>query len=298
MNYYSRLKFSAVILALFLPTIVLGQTSALFRDLVVGSVGEDVRVLQRWLNSHGYPITIYGPGAAGFETTYFGQLTQAALARYQVSIGVIPATGNLDLATRLKISGAGTTQNTGNLPAGCTSTIGFSPLSGIKCDQKTPQQQPILASTTKSTNKTVVTSLNLGNLGADLGGFSLPPEIPLSKTMGTISIFPTSGPSGTEVTITGYGFNKTKNKVYTGFGMVEAGSSDGKTLKVRVDPVGDVPVATASSLQSALNSFDTTLNHVDDSNAPSLPVRDGNSLRIYVVNETGRSNELIFKYQR
>lgn len=286
MNYYLRLKVLLVILAIFLPTMVLGQTSALFRDLVVGSTGEDVRILQQWLNSHGYQISSFGAGAPGAETTYFGKLTQAALARYQATFGIVPATGNLDLATRLKISGPGSASIASNLPAGCTSTVGFSPLTGKKCDQSEVKTvvSPILTSST--------------NQAADLGGFALPPEIPLSKTMAVSAISPSSGPAGTTVVITGYGFDRYKNQVHIGFSVTEVGSSDGKTLKFSLDPMEDVELATQSNISSVLSQYDVNASGNDDGQADLLTVADpssANNISVYVVNKSGRSSELIFK---
>jgi len=53
------------------------------RALTLGMEGEDVRSLQRVLNTRGYPIATVGDGAFGFETTYFGPATLAALRRFQ-----------------------------------------------------------------------------------------------------------------------------------------------------------------------------------------------------------------------
>lgn len=55
------------------------------RNLTVGSRGEDVRTLQRFLNSYGVSITSDGPGSPGDETDYFGALTQTAVIRFQES---------------------------------------------------------------------------------------------------------------------------------------------------------------------------------------------------------------------
>jgi len=54
-------------------------------NLQVGSVGEDVRCLQRFLNSQGFIISSYGFGAPGNESTHFGQLTASAVSRWQTT---------------------------------------------------------------------------------------------------------------------------------------------------------------------------------------------------------------------
>lgn len=64
-------------------------------NLTVGSSGQDVLRLQKFLNSSGFPVGVTG---------YFGQYTKAALSRYQASAG-LPVTGALDVLTRAKING-------------------------------------------------------------------------------------------------------------------------------------------------------------------------------------------------
>lgn len=54
------------------------------RSLTIGDRGSDVRVLQRFLNAvPGIQVAQSGDGAPGFETTYFGPQTAAALAQFQ-----------------------------------------------------------------------------------------------------------------------------------------------------------------------------------------------------------------------
>lgn len=63
------------------------------RSLALGSVGPDVAALQRFLNSHGYRIAVSGPGSAGRESNTFGELTRAALARFQKDQKISPSVG-------------------------------------------------------------------------------------------------------------------------------------------------------------------------------------------------------------
>ena len=74
------------------------------RDLTVGSIGEDVRSLQKYLNSIGYKVALAGPGSPGSETTRFGFATKAALMNYQAANG-LPATGYCGSQTRALLSG-------------------------------------------------------------------------------------------------------------------------------------------------------------------------------------------------
>jgi hypothetical protein len=70
------------------------------RDLKLGSNGNDVRELQKFLNVHGYIISSTGPGSIGNETTYFGFLTKKALINYQKAMHIVPSVGFFGPITR------------------------------------------------------------------------------------------------------------------------------------------------------------------------------------------------------
>jgi hypothetical protein len=53
------------------------------RDLRVGSKGDDVLQLQKFLNVQGFALASSGPGSPGNETTYFGPLTKSAIVKFQ-----------------------------------------------------------------------------------------------------------------------------------------------------------------------------------------------------------------------
>jgi peptidoglycan hydrolase-like protein with peptidoglycan-binding domain len=99
------------------------------RDLTIGSQGVDVTALQQWLIARGVSIPA---GATG----YFGTQTQAALRSYQASVGISPASGYFGPITRAHVNSmsapVGPTPG-GSLPTGCTSTAGFSPITGEPC---------------------------------------------------------------------------------------------------------------------------------------------------------------------
>ena len=77
------------------------------RDLTVGSTGTDVKCLQQYLNAKGFVVASSGPGSAGNESSYFGPLTRAALAKWQAANGVAPPAGYFGPITRAKIASLG-----------------------------------------------------------------------------------------------------------------------------------------------------------------------------------------------
>ena len=74
------------------------------RDLTLNTQGLDVRALQIYLNTHGYPVSPTGPGSRGQETTLFGPRTRAALILFQRDNGITP-TGYFGPRTRTYITG-------------------------------------------------------------------------------------------------------------------------------------------------------------------------------------------------
>ncbi len=73
------------------------------RDLESGVIGEDVKALQIYLNTHGYILTESGPGSPGNETTKFGAFTRIALSKFQAANGITPAVGYFGPKTRALI---------------------------------------------------------------------------------------------------------------------------------------------------------------------------------------------------
>jgi hypothetical protein len=87
----------------FLPSTSESQTmrELLFkRNLYFGLVDSDVRTLQHFLNTHGFPLAKTGPGSIGHETDYFGQRTRQALILFQKRHTIQPAIGFLGPITR------------------------------------------------------------------------------------------------------------------------------------------------------------------------------------------------------
>ena len=72
--------------------------------LKLGTRSEDVRQLQIFLNTHGYPIATSGVGSLGNESAYFGISTYNAVKKFQKANG-ISATGTAGPVTLAKIRG-------------------------------------------------------------------------------------------------------------------------------------------------------------------------------------------------
>lgn len=73
-------------------------------DLTVGSKGDAVKCLQQYLNDGGYPVAASGAGSKGNETTYYGSLTAAAVAKWQAANSLSPAVGYFGPKSRAKYS--------------------------------------------------------------------------------------------------------------------------------------------------------------------------------------------------
>ncbi len=69
------------------------------RDLKLKDTGADVKLLQQFLNTHGFPLAKNGVGSKGKENTIFGPATKAALIKFQKA-NKIPATGFFGVKTR------------------------------------------------------------------------------------------------------------------------------------------------------------------------------------------------------
>ena len=73
------------------------------RNLVYGTVSNDVLLLQKFLNAYGFPVAASGVGSSGHETKFFGTLTKVAVKKFQQSVA-LPVTGFFGPLTRQMIS--------------------------------------------------------------------------------------------------------------------------------------------------------------------------------------------------
>ena len=60
----------------------------------------EVKELQRFLNTNSFPVAQAGVGSLNNESSYFGPRTQEALIKYQKSKSVIPPVGYFGPLTR------------------------------------------------------------------------------------------------------------------------------------------------------------------------------------------------------
>ncbi len=82
------------------PTLPTGTTLTLNRYLEIGMTGEDVRLLQKYLNNNGYTVALTGVGSPGNETNYFGFATKAAVIKFQTARGITPLSGYVGPITK------------------------------------------------------------------------------------------------------------------------------------------------------------------------------------------------------
>lgn len=125
-----------ILTAVIAIAVVLGSSNAsaytFSAYLSVGSTGADVVALQQWLVSMGH-LTM----PAGTAYGYFGQLTKAAVAKYQASAG-LPSTGFVGPLTIAKLNAGGS--STPSTPGSTACPVGFvcTPTSGGSSTPSTP----------------------------------------------------------------------------------------------------------------------------------------------------------------
>lgn len=80
--------------------VVISKKNNFQKDLKLGLINNDVKLLQQFLNSNGYLIAKSGIGSKGKETNYFGPATKAALIKFQKANKINPASGLFGPLTR------------------------------------------------------------------------------------------------------------------------------------------------------------------------------------------------------
>lgn len=99
---YTSLMTIFIISIVFLsPSITSAEDKCVFGDtLELGSEGEEVRCLQKYLNAAGFTVSTSGGGSSGNETDAFREKTKEAVKKWQIANGIYPATGNFGPLSR------------------------------------------------------------------------------------------------------------------------------------------------------------------------------------------------------
>jgi peptidoglycan hydrolase-like protein with peptidoglycan-binding domain len=184
-----------------------------YRYLGIGSTGEDVKLLQKLLNTDSRTqISGFGAGSSGQETTYFGQLTKEAVQKFQALHDenvyqdgqLVIYSGTVDERTRKDLNEYAASIN---FTATGQAYNPYSPVANTI--PQTPQDQ----------------------LNAQYrASITVIPGFPYVD-----SITPNKIKNGDMITITGRNFSTTSpNTVYMSYHQVTATSTDGTTIRVQV----------------------------------------------------------------
>lgn len=93
-------------------------------DLKVGSRGSEVMNLQKTLNmDSSTQVASSGAGSPGNESSYFGNLTKAAVMKYQILKG-LSATGMVDASTRAELNRVVSSSSSSSVTTSSSSSIG------------------------------------------------------------------------------------------------------------------------------------------------------------------------------
>lgn len=149
------------------------------RSLTVGSTGDDVKCLQKYLNGAGYQVSASGAGSPGNESMYFGSLTRAAVAKWQAANSVSPAVGYFGSLSQAKYNSiaGGTTGGTtaggtvgGTTPpapagSGLTVTAGTQPAASLFPVNSTRVPFTVLRFTAPTSGAAVIDSVTVERTG-------------------------------------------------------------------------------------------------------------------------------------
>jgi hypothetical protein len=86
------------------PATPSAQIFTFTKNLKFLQIDNEVKELQKFLNTHGYPVATIGAGSLGNETNKFGSLTQKALIKFQLANKITPAVGYFGPITRALVN--------------------------------------------------------------------------------------------------------------------------------------------------------------------------------------------------
>jgi peptidoglycan hydrolase-like protein with peptidoglycan-binding domain len=142
----------------------------------LGNVGGEVMMVQKFLNmSAATQIAATGAGSAGLETTRFGGLTKAAVAKFQAANGVSPVSGYWGPLTRAKANALeaarcanNNNSNNNTTPATGDATLAAAPQPGNSLAPAGAARVPF----TKFTVTAGSTAVTLNSVTVERGGLA------------------------------------------------------------------------------------------------------------------------------
>ncbi len=103
MNRRTLFTLSIATTLAFVPSLSSASERCEFsKTLELGTTGEEIRCLQRYLNASGYTVADSGVGSVGNETSLYREKTKDAVRRWQIANGITPATGNFGPLSQAK----------------------------------------------------------------------------------------------------------------------------------------------------------------------------------------------------
>lgn len=228
------------------------------RNLRVGMSGSDVKVLQEVLNRNTETrLAQAGPGSPGSETMYFGQITKAAVTKFQeiykdevlTPVGLVSGSGYVGVFTRAKILTLCNKPQSLATPLSPTPTVVTSPSS--------PTVNSLPVKTVETITTTTVATVEVPDPYAT--ALPLPPQVSsqspytgdgtipvitdLSGTGAPVLMYPSSYVVKIESVLSVYGINfaAVGNTVHIGSYLIKnVTSKDGSLLSVTLGK--DVPL--------------------------------------------------------
>ena len=241
------------------------------KNLSYGMRNADVAQLQTRLNAE------VGTSLPG--TTYFGAATRAAVKQYQTANNISPVSGYVGPLTRAVLNGSttntntdtGTSTNTGTgsttLPAGCSSTTGFSSTTGAPCNgtgSTGNQTGPVSVSlaTTNPASGVVVAGQATANLAQfTFTGTGTVNSVTLKRvgisdqnTLTNVYLY-----DGVSRLTDGYSFNNNGDLMINNLGLMVSGS---KTISVMADVYASAPSGQTIAVSMTSFTAGTTANTV------------------------------------
>ncbi len=282
-------KIIAIVAAFAMFAVAAGTSAAYMfnSNMGFGMRNNDVSELQKRMNLE------VGTSLPG--TTYFGSLTRTAVKSYQTMKGITPVSGYVGPLTRaaLNNSTAPTTPTTGNLPAGCTSTVGYSITTGVKCDSNgsSPAQTgsvTAMLATTNPASGIIVQNQATANLAEfTFTGSGTVNSVTLKRTgfsdqntLSNVYLY-----DGVTRLTDGYSFNNTGEIMMNGLNLSVNGT---KTVSVKADVGNATNAPTGQTITVSLAAFTsgTSVNTVGLS-ANTMSVASGSTLASIAKDSTG-----------